>query len=90
MIVAENVRYFRKRLGLSQEALGFKCKMPDVYISKLERGILNVGIDNLEKIAKALGVTPSQLLEPEAEKKLIISEFCGTQHKFMKSRAKHA
>jgi transcriptional regulator with XRE-family HTH domain len=66
IVVAKNVRYFRKKLELSQEALGFKCQMPDVYISKLERGVLNVGIDNLAKIANALGVKPSQLLEPEA------------------------
>jgi len=68
-VVGNNVRYFRKKLGLSQEALGFKCKVPDVYISKLERGILNVGVDNLEKIAKALGVKPSLLLDPEAYRK---------------------
>ncbi len=64
--LAANLRRFRLANGLSQEALGFKCKVPDVYISKIERGVLNVGIDNLEKIAKALGVKPSQLLEPEA------------------------
>ncbi len=68
-VIATNIRYFRKKLGLSQEALGFKCNMPDVYISKLERGILNVGVDNLEKIAKSLGVKPSQLLEPDAHRK---------------------
>ena len=64
--LASNVRQIRIQKGLSQEALGFKCKMPDVYISKIEREILNVGIDNLEKIAKALGVKPGLLLEPEA------------------------
>jgi transcriptional regulator with XRE-family HTH domain len=68
-VIANNVRFFRKKLGLSQEALGFKCNMPDVYISKLERGILNVGVDNLEKIAKALGVQPGLLLEPDAHRK---------------------
>jgi hypothetical protein len=31
--------------------------MPDVYISKIERGVLNVGIDNLEKIGKTLEVS---------------------------------
>lgn len=51
------------KLGLSQEALGFKCKMPDVYISKIERGVLNVGIDNLERLAKALKVDPDLLLK---------------------------
>lgn len=66
LTLASNVRKIRMQKGLSQEALGFKCKMPDVYISKIERAILNIGIDNLEKIAKALGVKPSQLLEPDA------------------------
>jgi len=68
--LATNIRYFRTQKGLSQEALGFKCKMPDVYISKIEREILNVGIDNLEKIAKALGVKPGLLLEPEAYREI--------------------
>jgi transcriptional regulator with XRE-family HTH domain len=38
--------------------------MPDVYISKIERGVLNVGIDNLEKIAKVLKVPAHVLLTP--------------------------
>ena len=67
-ILARNVRHYRKRLDLSQETLGFKCKMPDVYISKIERGVLNIGIDNLERIAKALKVTPSLLLEDSSLK----------------------
>ena len=69
LTLAANVRHFRTKKGLSQEALGFKCKMPDVYISKIERGILNIGIDNLDRIAKALGVTASLLLELDAYRK---------------------
>jgi transcriptional regulator with XRE-family HTH domain len=61
-VLARNLKERRLKLGLSQEALGFKCKMPDVYISKIERGILNVGIDNLERLAKALKVDPEALL----------------------------
>jgi transcriptional regulator with XRE-family HTH domain len=61
--LARNLKARRLELGLSQEALGFKCKMPDVYISKIERGVLNVGIDNLERIAKALKIDPELLLK---------------------------
>jgi transcriptional regulator with XRE-family HTH domain len=61
--LAKNVKNNRLRLRLSQEALGFKCGMPDVYISKIERGVLNIGIDNIAKIAKALGVKPGTLFE---------------------------
>ena len=62
-ILAFNVRAHRLKMGLSQEALGYKCKMPDVYISKVERGVLNIGIDNLERLAKALKVKVDVLLK---------------------------
>ena len=62
-ILASNVRSIRLKMGLSQEALGYRCKMPDVYISKIERGVLNIGIDNLERLAKALKVKVDELLK---------------------------
>ena len=68
----------RKRLGLairkirtgakvSQEALAQKAKLHRTTMSEIERGISNVSIDIVERIAKALGVKVSQLLA-EAEK----------------------
>lgn len=62
-IVAHNVRRFRKNLNLSQEALGFRCSMPHVYISKVEAGQVSIGIDNIARIAKALKVEPWELLK---------------------------
>jgi transcriptional regulator with XRE-family HTH domain len=62
IILAANVRKHRKKLGLSQEALGERSKMPDVYISKIERAELDVGIDNIERLASALGLSVPELL----------------------------
>ena len=65
--VGVNVRKFRKERGLSQEALAFECGLHRTYISGVERGIRNPTVVVLEKIATALQVPASRLLEDVAE-----------------------
>ena len=60
---AVNVRARRKSLELSQEELAFEAGLHRTYISGIERGIRNVGIDNIGVIAKALSCEPATLLE---------------------------
>ena len=57
------IKQLRKEKGISQEELAFKAGLHRTYLSDIERGTRNVSIRNIEKIAKALGVTPSKLLE---------------------------
>ncbi len=57
------IKQLRKEKGISQEELAFKAGLHRTYMSDVERGTRNVSIRNIEKIAKALGVTPSKLLE---------------------------
>lgn len=59
----EMVRVIRLSKGLSQEKLAFDCCLHRTYISDVERGIRNVSIDNIEKIADALGVQPKDLFD---------------------------
>ena len=66
IIVAGNIRKYRNRLGFTQEKLAAKCGMHDNYISKVELGKISLGIDNLERIARALKVEPYILLKPES------------------------
>lgn len=47
---------------MSQEDLAFESGLHRTYISGIERGIRNVGLDNVGVIAKALGVEPDVLL----------------------------
>ena len=61
--VGLNLRKFRLERGLSQEALAFDCGLHRTYISGVERGVRNPTVLVLEKIAKALGVAPSRLLD---------------------------
>jgi len=57
------IKQLRREKGISQEELAFKAGLHRTYMSDIERGMRNVSIRNIEKIAKALGVTPSKLLE---------------------------
>ena len=61
--VGKKVREIRKQKRFSQEELAFRCSLHRTYISDIERGDRNVSIKNIEKIARALGVKPSELLE---------------------------
>jgi transcriptional regulator with XRE-family HTH domain len=58
---AANVKRLRDERKLSQEAFAEKANLHRTYISGIERGLRNVGIDNIEVIAKALGVEPAYL-----------------------------
>jgi transcriptional regulator with XRE-family HTH domain len=62
-VVAKNVRAFRQKLGLSQEALAEKAEMHWTYISGVERCKYNVSLDSIVRLAKALGRAPYELLK---------------------------
>ena len=62
--VGANMRRLREQSGRSQEEFAFDCELHRTYISGVERGIRNPTVVVFERIAKALGVPPSRLLEP--------------------------
>lgn len=55
------VRKLRNKKGLSQEAFADLCGLHRTYIGGVERGERNVSLENIEKIAKALGVSVAAL-----------------------------
>lgn len=59
---AANLRSARKARGLSQEALAHDANLHRTYIGSVERGERNVSIDNIERLARALGVEPADLM----------------------------
>jgi transcriptional regulator with XRE-family HTH domain len=56
------VRELRLRAKLSQEEFAAQCDLDRTYISGIERGIRNVALQNIEKIAKTLRVSLSELM----------------------------
>lgn len=57
----KTVRQVRHELGVSQEAFADLCELDRTYIGGIERGERNVALVNIEKIARALKVSLSQL-----------------------------
>lgn len=57
-----NVRQARKDKGWTQEQLAFEAGVKRAYLSEVENGQRNVSLDVVEKLAKALGVSPEILM----------------------------
>lgn len=53
----------RKRVGLKIEELAERAGLSTTYVWRMERGERNVSLKNLQKLADALGVAPSDLIE---------------------------
>ena len=64
--VGFNIRRIREERGLSQEKLAALADLHRAYVGQIERGEKNIGIKNLEKIAKALNVSIKVLLDISA------------------------
>ncbi|MDQ0287725.1 transcriptional regulator with XRE-family HTH domain [Desulfofundulus luciae] len=60
--VGMRIKEIRLALGMSQEELAFKSGLHRTYISSIERGERNISIINIQKISRALGVRPKDLL----------------------------
>ena len=63
MLFARNLRTLREQCGLSQEALADVAGLHRTYVGSVERGERNISIDNIDRLASALGVSPASLLE---------------------------
>jgi transcriptional regulator with XRE-family HTH domain len=55
------VRDKRHKLGVSQEEFADICGLDRTYIGGIERGERNVGLVNIERVAKALRISLSDL-----------------------------
>jgi len=62
-VVGRNVKQQREAKGLSQEQLAFDADLHRTYVSGVERGIRNPTVLIVAKLANALGVEPSKLME---------------------------
>jgi transcriptional regulator with XRE-family HTH domain len=60
-ILATNVRRFRMARGLSQQDFALEIEMDRTYYGGVERGERNVSVDNIERIANGLGISPDLL-----------------------------
>jgi len=61
-VLAANLRRLRAAKGLSQESLAHLAGLHRTYIGSIERSERNVSIDNIERLARALGVEANELI----------------------------
>ena len=65
--VGNNVKAAREFAGLSQRELCEKANLSQAYLSQCESGRWNIGVDNIDRIAKATGFAAHDLLNPDFE-----------------------
>jgi transcriptional regulator with XRE-family HTH domain len=60
--VGRNLREYRVKLGLSQEAFADQLVFHRTYMGGIERGERNLTLRSVERIADRLGIDPTDLL----------------------------
>lgn len=60
---AKNIKLYREKKKLKREELSLMLCVDNSYISKLEKGRINITLDKLEQLAKILEVEAYELLK---------------------------
>lgn len=60
-VFGTNLKKYRTKLGLSQEAFADKCGMHRTYISAIECYRRSISLENIQRIADALGIETYKL-----------------------------
>ncbi len=63
-LLAKHLRLLRVSHGWSQDTLAELAGLHRTYISGIERERRNVGLDNLERLAQAFGLTIGEIFTP--------------------------
>lgn len=71
MSIGQNIKRLRKRKGLSQKQLANEVGLSEITIRRYERAINNPTTEVVEKIARVLGVSFSELVKEEIKDKKI-------------------
>ncbi|WP_083411992.1 helix-turn-helix domain-containing protein [Janthinobacterium sp. 1_2014MBL_MicDiv] len=63
-IFGKNLRRTRRLKEVTQEELALRADLSRTYVSEVERGARNISIDNMFRLAEALGVPLRDLVDP--------------------------
>ena len=73
-VFGTNLRKFRESIGVSQEKFADMCGLHRTYISDIERFQRSISLNNVQKIADALGVETYKLfVETECRRRAMLS-----------------
>jgi DNA-binding XRE family transcriptional regulator len=62
--LAKNIRQHRASMGVSQEGLADLAGVHRTFVSQIERGLRNMSLDVILKLANSLKVDPVDLFKP--------------------------
>ena len=61
--LGQKIKALRNAMGISQEKFALMIDMDRTYYASVESGKRNISINNIEKIAKGLGITLEELFK---------------------------
>lgn len=64
--LAANLLVMRRLRGWSQEDLALEAGLHRTFVAHVERGVRNISIDNIQKLATAFDVETYRLLAPRS------------------------
>ena len=64
-VFGTNVKKYRTQAGISQEALAEKCGLHRTYVSAVECFRRSISLENVQRIADALGIETYKLFLEE-------------------------
>ena len=64
-VFGTNVKRYRQEMGISQEAFAEKCGLHRTYISAIECYRRSISLENVQRIADALGIDTYKLFVEE-------------------------
>jgi transcriptional regulator with XRE-family HTH domain len=62
VVVGRNIKRLRQERDLTQEALAHRCGIHPVELARAERGVRDMRVSTVAKIARGLGVPAADLL----------------------------
>lgn len=74
LVIKNNIRALRKKAGLTQEQLAEKIGISQVHLGRLENNARSMDLEQVENIAKALGVQPLDILPSSWQQEEITPE----------------
>jgi transcriptional regulator with XRE-family HTH domain len=63
--IGKRLKELRTKKGLSQEKFSFICELDRTYIASVEQGKRNISVVNIDKIAKAFGISVNEFFKSE-------------------------
>ena len=61
-ILGQTIRDYREKAALTQEKLAEKADLTPKYLGEVERGLVNISVDALVRIARALRIRVNDLI----------------------------